>query len=348
MFERKTVEMSKLLDIRNLSVHFKMNSGLVRAVDDVSFSVGRGETVALVGESGCGKSVTSLAVMRLLPQPPAVYAGGSITLYDDNGAPTDLLSLPEDNMRSVRGDRVAMIFQEPMTSLNPVFTVGDQISEAVRLHQDISKSKALDRAAEMLELVGIPEPRRRLGNYPHEMSGGMRQRVMIAMALSCTPDLIIADEPTTALDVTIQAQILELMADLQKELGMAVLFITHDLGVVAEIADRVIVMYAGQVVEDSDAVTVLKHPRHPYTMGLLQSIPRADAMRSLATRLSTIEGTVPDAARLPDGCLFHPRCRYRDDSVCIPQKPLLENMTESHAVRCLRLDAVREEREAHA
>jgi oligopeptide transport system ATP-binding protein len=324
-----------LLEVENLSIDFQMRSGPVHAVRGVSLTIRRGESVALVGESGCGKSVTSMAVMRLLPTPPAVYAAGSIRLSTPEGT-LEVLRLSDGEMRRVRGRHVAMIFQEPMTSLNPVFTVGDQIAESVLLHGAPNRKAALDRACEMLDLVGIPEPRRRLDNYPHEMSGGMRQRVMIAMALSCNPGLVIADEPTTALDVTIQAQILDLIARLRRELGMAVLFITHDLGVVAEIADRVVVMYAGEVVEDADTETVLNRARHPYTRGLLRSLPRIDLDRRTVKRLPTIAGTVPDARALPDGCVFHPRCGEARAGLCDRTAPTLERLGDGRLIRCLR------------
>jgi oligopeptide transport system ATP-binding protein len=326
-----------LLEIDDLSIDFRMRAGTVHAVRGVSLSIRRGETVALVGESGCGKSVTSMAVMRLLPTPPAVYAGGAIRLHTADGS-LDVLSLSDDAMRRVRGRHVAMIFQEPMTSLNPVFTVGDQIAESLLLHGTRSRRVALDRACEMLDLVGIPEPRRRLDAYPHELSGGMRQRVMIAMALSCNPSLVIADEPTTALDVTIQAQILDLMARLRREIGMAMLFITHDLGVVAEVADRVVVMYAGEVVEDADAETVLNAAAHPYTRGLLRSLPRIDLDRRTVRRLPTIAGTVPDAAALPTGCAFHPRCVEAQPGLCDRHAPTLDRLGDGRLVRCLRAD----------
>jgi oligopeptide/dipeptide ABC transporter ATP-binding protein len=289
-----------LLDIRNLDIAFDTTRGLVRPVRDVSLVIHPGQTVALVGESGCGKSVTSLSVLRLIPSPPGKVLGGQVLLEG-----RDLLKLTEREMRSVRGKEIAMIFQEPMTSLNPVYTIGDQIVEAVTLHQHVGMRQAYQIAEQALRDVGISDPQRRLHEYPHQMSGGMRQRVMIAMALSCRPKLLIADEPTTALDVTIQAQILELLRKLQKETGMAILLITHDLGVVAENADVVAVMYASRVVEFATVEEVFEKPQHPYTKGLLRSVPKLGAH---AARLESIPGSVPNPARFPSGCKFHPRC----------------------------------------
>jgi oligopeptide/dipeptide ABC transporter ATP-binding protein len=289
-----------LLDIRNLDIAFDTTRGLVRPVRDVSLVIHPGQTVALVGESGCGKSVTSLSVLRLIPSPPGKVLGGQVLLEG-----RDLLKLTEREMRSVRGKEIAMIFQEPMTSLNPVYTIGDQIVEAVTLHQHVGMRQAYQIAEQALRDVGISDPQRRLHEYPHQMSGGMRQRVMIAMALSCRPKLLIADEPTTALDVTIQAQILELLRKLQKETGMAILLITHDLGVVAENADVVAVMYASRVVEFATVEEVFEKPQHPYTKGLLRSVPKLGAH---AARLESIPGSVPNPVRFPSGCKFHPRC----------------------------------------
>jgi oligopeptide/dipeptide ABC transporter ATP-binding protein len=289
-----------LLEIDNLNIAFDTARGPVQPVRDVSLTIFPGQTVALVGESGCGKSVTSLSILRLIPTPPGRVLGGAIR-FDGR----DLLTLSESQMRKVRGKEIAMIFQEPMTSLNPVYTVGDQIVEAVRLHQGVTVKQAYEIAEESLNDVGIADPHRRLRAYPHELSGGMRQRVMIAMALSCKPRLLIADEPTTALDVTIQAQILELLSSLQRETGMAILLITHDLGVVAENADVVNVMYASRIVETADVQTLFDHPRHPYTQGLFRSIPR---LGQSAARLQTIPGAVPNPAHFPVGCKFHPRC----------------------------------------
>jgi len=289
-----------LLEIVGLNVGFETNRGLLRPVRDVSFSIYPGQTVALVGESGCGKSVTSLSILRLIPEPPGKVLGGQV-IFEGR----DLLTLSQREMRSVRGKDIAMIFQEPMTSLNPVYTIGDQIAEAVMLHQHVSETEALNIAEDALHDVGIADPRRRLSEYPHQMSGGMRQRVMIAMALSCQPKLLIADEPTTALDVTIQAQILELLRKLQRERGMSILLITHDLGVVAENADVVAVMYASRVVEVATVEDLFDRPQHPYTEGLFRSVPKLGAEHE---RLETIPGTVPNPAKFPTGCKFHPRC----------------------------------------
>jgi oligopeptide/dipeptide ABC transporter ATP-binding protein len=322
----------RLLEVNDLKTYFDIDDGTVRAVDGVSFHIDRGETLAVVGESGSGKSVTSLSAMRLIPTPPGRIAGGEI-LFEGR----DLVTLSESEMRKVRGNEISMIFQEPMTSLNPVYTVGDQIAEAIVLHQKKTSRQALRLAAEMLDLVGIPEPEKRIRNYPHQMSGGMRQRVMIAMALSCGPKLLIADEPTTALDVTIQAQILDLMRNLQNEIGMSILFITHDLGVVAEIADRVVVMYAGRAVEEGGVREIYGAPKMPYTLGLLNSIPRVDTAAEQQARLETIPGNVPNPLYLPDGCAFHPRCRYLNDA-CKTEVPALEDTGKGHMVRCLRWD----------
>ena len=336
----------RLLEVKGLKVHFKTDEGIVKAVDGVSYHIDRGETLAVVGESGSGKSVSALAMMRLIPMPPGMIAGGEIHFRGKDGEVKELLSLPEHEMRRIRGNDIAMIFQEPMTSLNPVYTVGDQIAEAIVLHQGKSKQEALELAADMLDLVGIPEPHKRLKNYPHQMSGGMRQRVMIAMALSCNPSLLIADEPTTALDVTIQAQILELMKKLQEEIGMSIMFITHDLGVVAEMADRVVVMYAGRAVEEADVVNTYKDPLHPYTMGLLNSVPRVDESAVNQQRLEAIPGNVPNPLFLPPGCAFHPRCKYAVPGVCDQEIPPLEDAGNGHMVRCVRWREIREE--AHA
>jgi oligopeptide/dipeptide ABC transporter ATP-binding protein len=291
-----------LLDVRDLRTYFHVMDGLVKAVDGVSYSIRRGSTLGIVGESGCGKSVTALSIMRLLDIPPAEIVSGEVMFQG-----RDLLQLDEDEMRHVRGNDIAMIFQEPMTSLNPVFTVGDQIAEAVILHQHLSRKSAWDKAVESLKAVGINNPERRVKQYPHEMSGGMRQRVMIAMALSCDPKLLIADEPTTALDVTIQAQILELIRRVQDETGAALMLITHDLGVVAETVNEIVVMYAGRVVEQGTVDEVLLAPKHPYTEGLLTSIP-SKGMKG--TRLNVIKGTVPNPFNMPAGCNFQPRCPY--------------------------------------
>jgi oligopeptide/dipeptide ABC transporter ATP-binding protein len=319
-----------LLSVRDLQTTFVLGRRAeVRAVDGVSFDVFPGETLAIVGESGSGKSVTSLSIMRLLPAATGKITGGHILFRG-----RDLASLSEREMRAVRGREIGMIFQEPMTSLNPVHTIGDQISETVIRHEGVSRAKGLERAVEMLALVGIPEPRKRAANYPHQMSGGMRQRAMIAMALSCRPALLIADEPTTALDVTIQAQILELMKDLQRQMGMAIIFITHDLGVVAEVADRVLVMYAAQAVETGPVGEIFATPRMPYTAGLMGSIPRLGASER-KVRLTTIPGQVPSLARLPHGCRFAPRCAYAIDA-CRAGEPALTPVSPGHAARCIR------------
>jgi len=316
-----------LLEVRNLRTVFDTDDGQVQAVNGVSFEVRPGETLGVVGESGCGKSVTAFSILRLIPSPPGRIVGGEVLLRG-----RDLLTLSDDAMRRLRGNEISMIFQEPMTALNPVYTVGDQIMEAVRLHQKVGKKEARRRAVEMLKKVGIPSPEQRVDEYPHQLSGGMRQRVMIAMALSCNPALLIADEPTTALDVTIQAQILELLKGLQAELGMAMILITHDLGVIAETADRVAVMYAGKVVEYTDIRTLFASPRHPYTIGLLESIPR---MTERKERLSVIPGTVPPPTAFPPGCAFHPRCPFLND-VCRREEQRLEPCGEGHEVRCHR------------
>ncbi len=315
----------KLVEVRNLRTHFYTEDGIVPAVDGVDLYVNKGETLGVVGESGCGKSVTSLSIMRLIPIPPGKIVDGEILFEGEN-----LLKKPESEMRKIRGNDISMIFQEPMTSLNPVYTIGDQIAEAIELHQGLSHRDALNKAIDMLRLVGIPLPERRVKEYPHQLSGGMRQRVMIAMALSCNPKLLIADEPTTALDVTIQAQILELMKKLKRDLGMAIMLITHDLGVVAEMCERVVVMYAGKVVEEADAVSLYKNPLHPYTEGLLRSIPRLDEDREV---LHVIEGVVPNPLHLPQGCRFHPRCPYVKD-ICKEQEPKLEELQPGRFAAC--------------
>jgi len=314
-----------LLEVRDLRTYFDTERGLFRAVDGISFRVERGKTVGLVGESGCGKSVTSLSVMGLVPMPPGRIDSGEI-LFEGR----DLLKLPPEERRRLRGSKMSMIFQEPMTSLNPVHSIGRQIVEAIRAHTDLSPNKARDRAIEMLELVRIPSAASRYDDFPFRMSGGMRQRVMIAMALACNPALLIADEPTTALDVTIQAQVLELLRDLQRRLGMAILIITHDLGVIAEIADEVVVMYAGQIVESAAVAALFADPQHPYTIGLLGSIPRLDAERA---RLATIEGVVPSAHNQPRGCRFSPRCPFADRR-CREEPPPLREIDAGHQVAC--------------
>jgi oligopeptide/dipeptide ABC transporter ATP-binding protein len=315
-----------LLEVRGLSTHFFTEEGIVRAVDGVSFSLDEGRTLGMVGESGCGKSVTALSLLRLVP-PPGRIVGGEI-LWQGR----DLLKLSEAEMRRVRGREIAMVFQEPTTSLNPVFTVGDQIGEAIRLHQRTDRRETRRRVIEMLRLVEIPEPERRADEYPHQMSGGMRQRVMIAMALSCRPKLLVADEPTTALDVTIQAQILELLKSLQRRFGMALLLITHDLGIVAEQADEVAIFYAGRIVEQAAVREIFARPLHPYTRGLLDSLPRPGRKR-----LAAIAGSVPSLARLPSGCRFRDRCPLAT-AECASIDPPLEEKAVGHRVACLRVD----------
>ncbi|MBI5320460.1 ABC transporter ATP-binding protein [Bradyrhizobium sp.] len=320
-----------ILDVKNLKTVFFTNSGLFKAVDDVSFNVRRGETLAIVGESGCGKSVTALSIMRLVPNPPGKIVGGSVTLES-----TDLLGLDEETMRGIRGNRMSMIFQEPMTSLNPVMRIGDQITEAVRLHQNVTAREAWSRAVEMLRLVRIPEPERRAREYPHQLSGGMRQRAMIAMALACRPALLIADEPTTALDVTIQAQILALIVELQKELGTGLILITHDLGVVAQTAQRVIVMYAGRKVEEASVDDLFADPRHPYTRGLMASMPAVISLGAKTdVRLTEIPGMVPSLTNLPEGCAFAPRCPLAIER-CRQEYPPLQDFGGQHRAACWR------------
>ena len=324
-----------VLQIDNLQTHFFTAVGTVRAVDGVSYSLGSGETLGVVGESGCGKSVTALSILRLVANPPGRIVGGSI---DFEGK--DLLKLSEPEMEAIRGNAISMIFQEPMTSLNPLFTVGKQIAEAVALHQGLSKRDSMDKAVEMLRRVYIPEPEKRVHAYPHQMSGGMRQRVMIAMALSCNPRVLIADEPTTALDVTIQAQILDLMRELQDTFGTAIILITHDMGVVAENADRVVVMYAGRKVEEAPADVLFERPGHPYTKGLLGSIPHLDTAARTDTRrarLNEIKGMVPSLFNLPQGCSFAPRCSFATDH-CRAERPALEEQRPSHWIACWHAD----------
>ncbi|MEB2313572.1 MAG: ABC transporter ATP-binding protein [Sorangiineae bacterium] len=325
-----------LLSVQHLVTAFDTERGRVCAVDDVSFEIAERSTLAVVGESGCGKSVTALSVMRLVQSPPGRVEGGRVLLRG-----RELLALPEREMRRVRGNTISMIFQEPMTSLNPVYTVGSQLIEAIRIHRRVSRRAARERAIHMLELVGIPSASERVDSYPHELSGGMRQRVMIAMALSCDPTLLIADEPTTALDVTIQAQILDLLGRLQEELGMGIMFITHDLGVVAEFASHVAVMYAGRVVETGTVLELFREPRHPYTQGLLASVPPMGAARGRERprRLPTIEGMVPDLANLPPGCRFAERCalyasRPPGHERCVTVEPELIELGPGRAARC--------------
>ncbi|MGR9178751.1 ABC transporter ATP-binding protein (plasmid) [Rhizobium leguminosarum] len=327
-----------VLDIKGLRTIFRTRGGEITAVNDIDLTVAAGETLALVGESGSGKSVTSLSVMRLLTRNIGVIATGSIRLATSGGAVRDLVSLDEESMRRIRGDDIGMIFQEPMSSLNPVFTIGDQIGEPIRIHRGADRKAAMDAAVALLESVGIPDARRRAGQYPHELSGGMRQRATIAMALACDPALLIADEPTTALDVTIQAQILDLLLKLQRERGMAMLFVTHNLGVVAEIAHRVAVMYAGRIVEEGPVGEVFRNPKHPYTMGLLASMPRlgdAARMKQAGEKLAAIPGMVPSLMNIPSGCAFSPRCKFAIDA-CRVAVPALEQVNSQHRSRCIR------------
>jgi oligopeptide/dipeptide ABC transporter ATP-binding protein len=318
-----------LLRVRDLKTYFVTDrgAGTARAVDGVSFDLHPGETLGIVGESGCGKTVTSLSILRLIPEPPGHIRPGSYIEFEGR----NLLTLAPKELRAIRGNRIAMIFQEPMTSLNPVLTIGDQVAEAAIVHQQLSRRAARARAIEMLRQVGIPDPGSRVDDYPHQLSGGMRQRVMIAMALICHPQILIADEPTTALDVTIQAQILELLTRLQQQLSMAVLLITHDLGVVAGSADRVVVMYAGQVVETAPTPELFARPRHPYTEGLMASIPRLDRPRE---RLHSIPGSVPAATAWPAGCRFHPRCPFAWEKCRTEEPPLLDTEVAGHTARC--------------
>jgi peptide/nickel transport system ATP-binding protein len=327
-----------ILDIRGLRTIFRIRGGEITAVNDVDLTIAAGETLALVGESGSGKSVTSLSVIRLLTRNIGMIAAGSIRLKGRNGVVRDLVSLDERDMRRIRGDDIGMVFQEPMSSLNPVFTIGDQISEPIRIHRGADRKAAMNAAVELLESVGIPDAKRRAGQYPHELSGGMRQRATIAMALACDPTLLIADEPTTALDVTIQAQILDLLLKLQRQRGMAMLFVTHNLGVVAEIAHRVAVMYAGRIVEEGPVDEVFRNPRHPYTIGLLASMPRlgdATRMKRAGEKLAAIPGMVPSLMNMPSGCAFSPRCKFAI-AACRAAVPLLEEVSPQHHSRCIR------------
>lgn len=320
-----------LLQVRDLQTSFNTENGKVRAVNHVSFDINAGEVVGLVGESGCGKTAASLSILQLLPTPPAAIEGGEI-LFDGH----NLVGMPREELRRIRGNEISMIFQEPMTSLNPVYTIGEQLMESLQLHQHLSPRDAKARAIEMLQLVGIPRPDEVVDEYPHRFSGGMRQRAMIAMALSCDPKLLIADEPTTALDVTIQAQILELMQELRERIGMAILFITHDLSVIAEMADRVVVMYAGKVVEEADVVSLFHSPQHPYTQGLIGSRPTVDDSDESVgekRRLPFIPGNVPNPLYLPQGCPFHPRCDHAMD-ICRTSMPGESSVGTGHRVRC--------------
>src|SRR5688572_6789711 len=319
----------RLLDVKGLKTHFRTDEGWVHAVDGVDLHIDAGETLGVVGESGCGKSVTAFSIMRLIPIPPAKIVAGEILWRGRN-----LVKFGDAEMRAIRAREIAMVFQEPMTSLNPVYSVGEQIAEVVRLHQGLSRKAALDRAAEMLRLVRIPHPERRIHDFPHQFSGGMRQRVMIAMALSCEPKLLIADEPTTALDVTIQAQILELLFELKQKMGMAVMLITHAMGVIAETAQRVVVMYAGKVVEEAPALQLFRSPRHPYTQGLIRSIPRLDMTRTEKVRLEAIPGVVPSLLEPKAGCRFAPRCSLARPE-CITDTPALRKIAPSHKAACI-------------
>ncbi|MEH7123773.1 ABC transporter ATP-binding protein [Bacillus sp. JJ1773] len=315
---------TKLLDIQELQVQFKTEGGIVNSVNNVTFSVDKGETVAVVGESGCGKSVTSLSILGLISSPGKI-TGGKIGFEDK-----DLTTINKKQLRKIRGNEIAMIFQEPMTSLNPVFTIGNQMSEVFRVHQNLSKSEAKEKSIDMLNRVGIPNAEKVVNNFPHQLSGGMRQRVMIAMALSCNPKLLIADEPTTALDVTIQAQILDLMKELKEESNTGMILITHDLGVVAEMADKVVVMYAGEVVEEAPVKEIFANPKHPYTEGLINSIPNLEVQQEY---LDSITGSVPNPLQMPTGCAFHPRCPLATEQ-CKLSKPKLEQINEVHKKRC--------------
>ena len=323
--------MAKILEIKNLATHFFTQDGVVKAVDGINYDVEEGETLGIVGESGCGKSVSALSVMRLVASPPGRIVNGEVLFEGEN-----LLEMDDTEMRHIRGNRIAMVFQEPMTSLNPVLTIGRQLTETLELHQGMSKAEATQRAAELLSTVGIPDAERRLKDYPHQFSGGMRQRVMIAMALSCNPKLIIADEPTTALDVTIQAQILELMQDLSREFGTAMIIITHNLGVVARYAQRVVVMYAGKIIETGSAREIYHNPKHPYTIGLLKSVPRLDETQR--AKLDAIEGLPPDLIDLPVGCSFAPRCAFANER-CTRETPTLMEVedVEAHYSACWRI-----------
>ncbi len=318
--------MARLLEVRNLVTRFHTQDGVVHAVNDISFHLDEGETLGIVGESGSGKSVTVLSVMRLIPQPPGEIANGEV-IFEGR----DLLKVDGEEIRQVRGRKIAIIFQDPMTSLNPVLTISHQIMEALQLHLNMNASEARQRTVELLEMVGIPDAANRLGDYPHQFSGGMRQRVMIAMGLSCNPQLLIADEPTTALDVTIQAQIIDLVKDLRNKIGMSVLWITHDLGIIAGLVDRVIVMYGGQIMEEALVKDLYRNPSHPYTLGLLRSIPRLDQVRK--EKLIPIDGLPPDMLNPPAGCPFEPRCTYRIEK-CAQEKPPLEPVEREHRVAC--------------
>jgi len=325
-----------ILEINELKTIFSTENGPLTAVDGISFTVVKGETLGVVGESGCGKSVTSESIMRLLNEKSTKYEG------EVNYKGKNLLKLPEQKMRDIRGNEISMIFQDAMTSLNPVYTIGNQISEAIMIHQNLKPKEAMAKSIEMLRLIGIPSPEKRVHEYPHELSGGMRQRVMIAMALSCKPSLLIADEPTTALDVTIQAQILDLINDLKRESNMSVIMITHDLGVVAEVCSRVVVMYLGQIIEEADVDTLFSKPLHPYTKGLIKSIPKIDGDRT--QKLHLIPGTVPSLSNVPQGCRFAPRCEYSDEK-CLKDSPILEPVRKGQSVRCWHYKNIENEEE---
>jgi peptide/nickel transport system ATP-binding protein len=318
-----------LLDIRGLKTHFATDDGMIQSVDGVDLRIGRGETVCVVGESGCGKTVTALSVLKLIPMPPGKIVAGEIFWQG-----RDLVPLDAGEMSKIRSKEIAIVFQEPMTSLNPVYTVGEQIAEVVRLHEGLGRREATDKAVDMLKLVHIPNPGKRVHDYPHQFSGGMRQRVMIAMALSCNPKLLIADEPTTALDVTIQAQILEILQEMKSRLGMALMLITHAMGVVAETAQRVVVMYAGKVVEEASVGELFANPRHPYTQGLIRSIPRIDTAATHKVRLEAIAGVVPSLLRPAPGCRFAPRCRFAS-AICRAEQPALREVAPGHKVACV-------------
>lgn len=331
--------MATLLEVKDLKTEFHTQDGVVHAVNGVSFTVDEGETLGLVGESGCGKSVSVLSVMRLIPQPPGKIAGGQVLFQG-----RDLLQVDDEEIRSVRGNKIAMVFQDPMTSLNPVLTIGTQIGESLELHLGMTKDQARKRSIELLKMVGIPEAENRIEDYPHQFSGGMRQRVMIAMALSCSPQLLIADEPTTALDVTIQAQIVDIVKRLKRELGMAIVWITHDLGVIAGLADRINVMYAGFIIETANVKELFANPSHPYTLGLLGSIPRLDEARK--EKLTPIEGLPPDLVQMPPGCPFYDRCRFRTQK-CLEENPALMSVGVRHWSACWNWEDVRKAHQAH-
>ena len=318
--------MEKVLEIKDLKTNFYTDEGVIKAVDGLSYDINKGECVGIVGESGCGKSVGAMSILRLIPYPPGIIEGGEIKFKGNN-----LLDISEDEIQEIRGNKISMIFQEPSTSLNPVLSVERQLTESLELHRAMKRSEAKEESVRLLELVGIPDPDRRINDYPHQFSGGMQQRIMIAMALSCSPDLIIADEPTTALDVTVQAQILELLAEMREKLGTAVLIITHNLGVVARYVDRMNVMYAGSIVETGKTDEIYANPKHPYTMGLLKSVPRLDQPKT--KDMDVIEGMPPNLARLPEGCHFAERCKFVMDK-CREEKPVLEEVSEGHFRAC--------------